>query len=628
MNKNFKKVAALALGALLLVPYSLSGFSEATTSNYETLFTTMDVQSDPTWGLDRVDGTVDGKYTYLSSGSGVSIYVVDTGVDASHPDLAGRVLGGFDAFGENLDQKDCQGHGTHVAGVIAGTKYGVAKKATIIPVRVLNCSGQGNTSTLTAGIDWIIQNKPSSNVAIVNMSLGGAKDLVVNAAVSRLVSAGFIVTAAAGNFSSNACNYSPASADGVIAVGSIDSSSARSSFSNWGECVDIYAPGSRIYSDSPFNYASSVSKSGTSQASPFVAGTIASYISAGVAKNATNLTLALLSYADKNVVLNSNYEPNYLVSTTIKIIDVVPTIPAGTPTPVSNPMPTAAPAPAPISVPERDYSELKASISGSSPKTVSVGWTLIKDASKYKVRIGKAGSMSATYQIVTSESSVKFSNLASNTAYWVTVVAYNKNTELLTSDPVAAYTSVGVSSPPVSVTVKLDKLYWLPPLYDGGSKSITYKIEKLTSGAWSVVGTTTGLQISIPAPPSGGSTTYRVISITAAGPSNPSNIAISMDTGVPQVATPVPDIPVSLAGSVVAKQLGTGSGFVEISWLSSLGASSYKIQKSGYGVEDWSDVAATTKTYRVITLKTGVPVVLRVVTSFGLVVGTIKYLGS
>ena len=267
----------------------------------ETVFTTMSTQNGVTWGLDRVDGTVDGTYRYISDGSGVRIYIVDTGVDATHRDFGSRVADGFDAFGQNLDQTDCNGHGTHVAGIAAGGYFGVAKSATIVPVRVMDCNGVGNTTTLTDGIDWIIASH-RGGVGIVNMSLGGGLDQEVNSAASRLVDAGLVVVAAAGNSNSDACNFSPASARGVIAVGAIDQTDSKSSFSNWGSCVDISAPGTGINSANSLNHSISLKKSGTSQAAPFVAGAIATYVSSGRVPSGPTAETYMDSLSDNGVV--------------------------------------------------------------------------------------------------------------------------------------------------------------------------------------------------------------------------------------------------------------------------------------------------------------------------------------
>ncbi len=299
----------------------------------ETIFRTMGYQAPAGWGLDRIDGTRDGKYEYLGDGKSVRIYVVDTGVDAGHPELAGRVLPGFDAFNQNLSQSDCNGHGTHVAGVVAGTTYGVAKAASVIPVRVLNCSGQGNTSSLLAGINWILSAHPNGSVGIVNMSLGGAKSDQANAAVAKLIDTGLVVVAAAGNSNVDACTFSPASAPGVIAVGATDESDTRASFSNWGSCVDVFAPGVRINSANAANFSLPASRSGTSAASPFVAGAIATYVSSNKVLSAKDALPTLLSFGESGIVKNSSFSSNYLVNVE-KSFSIAPA-----PDPVSSPVP-------------------------------------------------------------------------------------------------------------------------------------------------------------------------------------------------------------------------------------------------------------------------------------------------
>ena len=350
----------VGLAALAVIATAIPLGSTAIEQQHETTFTTMDTQDGVTWGLDRIDGTVDSSYTYLSSGAGVRIYIVDTGVDAAHPDFGSRVSDGFDAFGQNLDQTDCQGHGTHVAGIAAGNYFGVAKSATIVPVRVLNCSGQGNTTTLTAGIDWILATHPGGTPAIVNMSLGGPKDDAVNAATSRLVSAGMSVVVAAGNSNVDACSFSPASAQGVIAVGSIAIGDTKSGFSNWGTCVDTFAPGSRINSNSPFNHSTAVQKSGTSQAASFVSGIIATYLSSGIAASPSSAETKLYELADQNTVLGGA-SPGSSIANVQKSVPLEPSpeqvpevVPVPSPELVTTPEPEAVVvvAPEPVTAPE------------------------------------------------------------------------------------------------------------------------------------------------------------------------------------------------------------------------------------------------------------------------------------
>jgi subtilisin family serine protease len=247
-------------------------------------------QFNPTWGIDRID-QVDlprsHSYTYTSTGSGVRAYVLDTGIRRTHRDFGGRASyipnatnGDFVLDGHG-SAEDCHGHGTHVAGTVGSTTYGVAKKVTLIAGRVVNCSGGGNASMVIAAMDWIIANgvKP----AVVNMSLGYGDVPSVRDAATRLVRAGFFVAAAAGNGDflgtpQNACLQSPAGSTPVMTVGSTDSLDAESSFSNYGKCVDILAPGSSVRSLGIATDTSTSIRSGTSMATPHVAGVAAQYL--------------------------------------------------------------------------------------------------------------------------------------------------------------------------------------------------------------------------------------------------------------------------------------------------------------------------------------------------------------
>ena len=252
-------------------------------------FSTQLTQSPVTWGLDRID-QIDklnpqlNSYTYNSAGSGINVYVIDTGILSSHSDFAGRIKPGRNFIRDSRGTEDCNGHGTHVAGTVAGTTYGVAKHASIIPVRVLNCRGSGSTSDIIAGINWIISNN-SSATSIANMSLGGSASKSLDDAVSALIANGVIVVVAAGNSAANACNYSPARVGAAITVAASDSSDRFASFSNFGNCVDIIAPGVGITSawissrKCSANCLNTIN--GTSMASPHVAGVVARLLSAG-----------------------------------------------------------------------------------------------------------------------------------------------------------------------------------------------------------------------------------------------------------------------------------------------------------------------------------------------------------
>ncbi|NUT99503.1 MAG: S8 family peptidase [Saccharothrix sp.] len=233
----------------------------------------------PSWGLDRIDQRdlpLNSSYSYTSTGSGVNVYVIDTGVRISHTTFGGRARNGYDAVDGDSVAQDGNGHGTHVAGTIAGSQYGVAKGATIYGVRVLNNSGSGTTAGVVAGIDWVTRNhvKP----AVANMSLGGGASTTLDDAVRRSVAAGVTYAIAAGNSNANASSYSPARVTEAITVGATTNTDARASYSNYGSVLDIFAPGSSITSAWNTGDSATNTISGTSMATPHVAGAAARYL--------------------------------------------------------------------------------------------------------------------------------------------------------------------------------------------------------------------------------------------------------------------------------------------------------------------------------------------------------------
>ncbi|MFW1808990.1 S8 family peptidase [Acinetobacter ursingii] len=276
-------------------------------------------QTNATWGLDRSDQhnlPLNSTYNADGNAQGVPVYVVDTGVLASHQDFAGRVKAGYTAVSDGNGTTDCNGHGTHVAGTIAGTKYGIAKSASIIPVRVLDCNGSGTTSTVIAGLDWVASQNPRN--AVVNLSLGGGTSTALDDAINQVVNKDIVVVVAAGNNNADACNYSPSRVPAAITVGATTNQDQRANYSNYGKCLDIFAPGSNITSDwySSNTATATATASGTSMASPHVAGLAAILRAIYTGENVSQITNRILNKATTNKVTDSQTgSPNRLLYT-------------------------------------------------------------------------------------------------------------------------------------------------------------------------------------------------------------------------------------------------------------------------------------------------------------------------
>jgi subtilisin family serine protease len=271
----------------------------------------------PSWGLDRIDQRAlptDKVYQYPVTGSGVTAYVIDTGIRISHSDFGGRASHGYDFVDNDPDATDCEGHGTHVAGTVGGTTYGVAKEVKLVGVRVLGCDGSGTTASVIAGINWVTEN--AVRPAVANMSLGGGADPALDEAVADSIAAGIPYAVAGGNDNVDACEQSPARVPDALTVGATADTDARASFSNYGKCLDIFAPGQAITSAGIADDKASESLSGTSMAAPHVAGAAALVLAANPSYDPKQVSEALIRNATGNRVTGpGTASPNRLLYT-------------------------------------------------------------------------------------------------------------------------------------------------------------------------------------------------------------------------------------------------------------------------------------------------------------------------
>ena len=280
-------------------------------------------QSNATWGIDRIDQRalpLSTTFTYQSTGAGVKAYIIDTGIRTSHTQFGGRAIDGRDTVDGALPAADCNGHGTHVAGTVGGSTYGVAKGVTLVAVRVLNCNGSGTTSGVIAGIDWVTGNHQAGQAAVANMSLGGGVSNALDTAARNSIADGVSYAIAAGNGNVfgqavNACNTSPARVSQAMTVSATMSNDQKASWANFGSCVDWFAPGVGITSAWSTSNTATRTISGTSMATPHTAGVAALYLQGNPGASPATVRTALFNATTKGIVTASNTTNNHLLFT-------------------------------------------------------------------------------------------------------------------------------------------------------------------------------------------------------------------------------------------------------------------------------------------------------------------------
>lgn len=427
VDKTLKGVfngAVASLNANQLRALANSGKIRSVEEDFEVKLA--ETQTNAVWGIDRVDQAslpLSTTFTSADQGAGVTAYVVDTGVLTNHQEFTGRTGNGYSAIADGRGTLDCNGHGTHVAGTIAGSTYGVAQAATIVPVRVLDCAGSGFLSSVVAGLDWIAQNSIPGAPAVVNLSLGGGVSATLDSAVENLVARGMTVVVAAGNSAISACDASPARTPGALTVGASDINDRFASFSNFGSCVDMVAPGVSITSAWITGDTSTAVLSGTSMAAPHVAGLAAVLMTKGYLQP-SEVEFRLESAAVAAISGLPTATPNLLAQLVASPTPV-------TESPTQSPV-TESPSPTESDIPEQFQTVPVAPVLTDVSlfrNAARISWQISPDGGSaltgHVVRIWERGQLVKKIEVSASTTSVRASGLKWGVPYTFTVLAVN-----------------------------------------------------------------------------------------------------------------------------------------------------------------------------------------------------------